>query len=782
MQLRTTCMILAAVLLLLGVARASAQAKGDITFVNKTPGRVLVFAIQGKKEFPRGSFAPNAKLTLESTAGKAWIFRDEKTSAALLQWDVDLSLKADGKSLFADTVFVRPQKPSGRESEKQLFEDINAKRELEGKPALEFSESLSEIARKQVRNFASGAIAYSSATVRANEKERLREVEAIFGPGFTYQDSFQFTGLPVHVAISFRRSPVNYARMLGDSTHLGIGVAHDANAESYTMVIYLKTKGKSATVVGGFTPADVKTTSVIKVAEFAATSVKATLHTVVSAETQVVAGTNYRLQLKVKEGGRIRDVSATVYEDLAGAFKLTSFLFGSPPPVTSDKAEIQVVNETSGTIELFWLNDGKEASYGKIESKSMRTQGTFKGHEWIVRNGAGKELKRFAAAGGVEKTTVGGDSKTVVTPDRLIIRISNETKGPIELVLLEKPGKEVSHGKVEPKSSSSLSTIKGQEFVVRGAAGKELKRFVAASGINMITISGDSKTVVTPTADLAQMEKDTLTEVNLFRAEAKPPLPPFTWDDRISAIAREYAQLRVADPLIGEKETTDPLTGMSEGKGHKGMLARFRKVWEIYAGAPQEFGTQWQTARDAVRAGWANSPPHRKGMLYGAPDTKGLFAGVGIAKGADGKLQFAMITIESASGGALVKTPLTAKERGATINLVLDLFNKRRTARGLKALAFNPLINETAGLVASKWATSKAADPDFSFTTPALEKAFPRGAWTKGTRENASASAAAEGLANSLSSLLTSSSLNVGLGVERDDTGKLRFFYMVETP
>ncbi len=75
------------------------------------------------------------------------------------------------------------------------------------------------------------------------------------------------------------------------------------------------------------------------------------------------------------------------------------------------KAEITVTNQTSGRIELFWLSEGKEASYGKIDSKAARTQDTFKGHQWIVRNAAGKELKRFTAAGGAERIAI-ADNKT----------------------------------------------------------------------------------------------------------------------------------------------------------------------------------------------------------------------------------------------------------------------------------------------------------------------------------------------------------------------------------
>lgn len=43
------------------------------------------------------------------------------------------------------------------------------------------------------------------------------------------------------------------------------------------------------------------------------------------AEKQVVAGLNYRLRLSVGAGGRTREVSAVVYQDLKGAHSLTSW-------------------------------------------------------------------------------------------------------------------------------------------------------------------------------------------------------------------------------------------------------------------------------------------------------------------------------------------------------------------------------------------------------------------------------------------------------------------------
>lgn len=88
---------------------------------------------------------------------------------------------------------------------------------------------------------------------------------------------------------------------------------------------------KREPVAGGYGEAAANDPGVVKAARFAVREEGRRLGRAVSlvavrrAEQQVVAGLNYRLQLSVRYGGRTREVSAVVYQNLAGAYSLTSW-------------------------------------------------------------------------------------------------------------------------------------------------------------------------------------------------------------------------------------------------------------------------------------------------------------------------------------------------------------------------------------------------------------------------------------------------------------------------
>src|ERR1051325_621334 len=84
-------------------------------------------------------------------------------------------------------------------------------------------------------------------------------------------------------------------------------------------------------VAGGYTEASANDPGVLRAARFAAREEgrrlgrAVTLLAIRRAETQVVAGLNYRLRLSVGYGGRGREGSALVYQNLEGAYSLTGW-------------------------------------------------------------------------------------------------------------------------------------------------------------------------------------------------------------------------------------------------------------------------------------------------------------------------------------------------------------------------------------------------------------------------------------------------------------------------
>lgn len=110
-----------------------------------------------------------------------------------------------------------------------------------------------------------------------------------------------------------------------------------ALAAAFVFVLAADASAQRSTVLGGYKAAKTTDADVKAAAEFAVTKRAETeekemeLASVLKAERQSVAGTNYRLCLKVdSEGGEGQDavtifVQAIVYKDLKGNYKLSSW-------------------------------------------------------------------------------------------------------------------------------------------------------------------------------------------------------------------------------------------------------------------------------------------------------------------------------------------------------------------------------------------------------------------------------------------------------------------------
>jgi len=88
---------------------------------------------------------------------------------------------------------------------------------------------------------------------------------------------------------------------------------------------------QDAPIVGNYREASASDPAVLAAARFAVRAegrrrgARLTLVSVERAETQVVAGTNYRLRLKVRAAGRVESAQAVVYENLRRVYSLTSW-------------------------------------------------------------------------------------------------------------------------------------------------------------------------------------------------------------------------------------------------------------------------------------------------------------------------------------------------------------------------------------------------------------------------------------------------------------------------
>ena len=88
----------------------------------------------------------------------------------------------------------------------------------------------------------------------------------------------------------------------------------------------------SPTIVGGYSVADIASPEVISAVKFAITAKNALPHkrptklvSIKTAQSQVVAGTNYKACLVVRQKAKTFTISTTVYRDLSGVMRLTEW-------------------------------------------------------------------------------------------------------------------------------------------------------------------------------------------------------------------------------------------------------------------------------------------------------------------------------------------------------------------------------------------------------------------------------------------------------------------------
>ena len=104
-------------------------------------------------------------------------------------------------------------------------------------------------------------------------------------------------------------------------------------------------RAQDAPVAGRYGERSMKDPSVRAAAAFAIrergrqTRRRVTLISITSAESQVVAGVNYRFVMDVRERGEVRSVTAVVFQDLRRRLSLTSW---DPTPTISEGREVKV--------------------------------------------------------------------------------------------------------------------------------------------------------------------------------------------------------------------------------------------------------------------------------------------------------------------------------------------------------------------------------------------------------------------------------------------------------
>ncbi len=89
------------------------------------------------------------------------------------------------------------------------------------------------------------------------------------------------------------------------------------------------------------------------------------------------------------------------------------------PSRDGEECVVTFVNERASAVELMWIDGrGRRRSYGELEPGAERTQRTFDGHNWLVRDAQGRDLGAARARLGVERIRIGPQDLGELSPSR----------------------------------------------------------------------------------------------------------------------------------------------------------------------------------------------------------------------------------------------------------------------------------------------------------------------------------------------------------------------------
>lgn len=94
------------------------------------------------------------------------------------------------------------------------------------------------------------------------------------------------------------------------------------------------------------------------------------------------------------------------------ADSLAATPFIHPSGNNGPETTVDFINRTSGTINIFWINQGDQREpYGKVRPGNERDMHTYAGHVWLATSAAGKTLGVFTAVEGGGTAVVDGNMK-----------------------------------------------------------------------------------------------------------------------------------------------------------------------------------------------------------------------------------------------------------------------------------------------------------------------------------------------------------------------------------
>lgn len=587
---------------------------------------------------------------------------------------IGLAIAIAGSNSLAQSKLLGVEAKGGLLESMMLLE-LNKVRTAAGKAPFKLDDRASQLAREIVGQWAGGEIPNTSEAVRGERAvARATKLRSIFGAAISIEENFQPTGTPNSTVRTWMTHENERNRLLGNFHSVGIGIAADNTGEGYYGVIFIGPEGANMVVMNPPPPGPTTPPPPMNVPQ------------------------------------------------------------PMPPPADPKTVAITFQNNTNGPIRFSWVANGQEGDAGTLEAGKSIQANLFPGQQYVARDAAGQELRRFQI-GAVASTIQFGAALPQPGPmpqpmpmpqpipqpgpaQFVEVAIENKTAGRVSFFWIN-AGVEEAAGNLPAGQSIKPNMAVGQQYVVRDAAGQELRRFTVAAGTAITIASANPPPNGNPIPQpqpnppmmkslvegrwagmtREQLEAEVVKEMNVYRAQAG--VGPLKLDERVSQIARGYSDdVSTSEARLQQiSSAPGPLGKDLEPQGHWNMHLRGKAVRDLFGGR-SHFGenVMFTGTPESVAINWFNSPGHKVNMLHPVPTMVGV--GIGV-RASDGKLFYTAIFTKPQYPNGLVKTPLTDDEQR---QLLADVNSRIAALRAASNRTSVFRSNATLNGVAQQWA------------------------------------------------------------------------------
>jgi len=175
---------------------------------------------------------------------------------------------------------------------------------------------------------------------------------------------------------------------------------------------------------------------------------------------------------------------------------------------SSTPLDVRFDNETSQTVELYWLDfAGNEKSYGQIAAGSSKQMLTYATHPWLAR-GVTNSGQRIELDGEKVFTPDAQDGGRVIHIDEasfyqsltwhspVYVVFKNESSQEVELFWHNYQGNKVSYGRIAPGGTKPMNTYATHPWSAVGTSNGEIYMSVDAEEV-YVPVAGDAgRTIV----------------------------------------------------------------------------------------------------------------------------------------------------------------------------------------------------------------------------------------------------------------------------------------------